>query len=791
MRDERRLAAGGVLNERLREALRESRWLLVILTPASCRSQWVDSEISYWCTELDRASTMILLRGDETVNLAWSSQSGSFVAGAELPPALVIATHQLPLYVEFTGDSAASDEEAAIRVAASVLNRAPEDVAGEELKLRRRRRRLATAAVAGLLVLTIVSVITGALAVQSSRSAQRNERRAVADALANRAIVEETARPDKALALGVAARRLVPGSEGRNVLMRLLLRYDVSDRFLRLPTDSGPVAVSPSGRLLALADETGAVRIVASDASDVPETPGIALNSPIEGIAFVDETRLVAGLHDGRVVELSARRGALTRTAELTLPSVEAWAFHRPTRRIAVGGYEEGDDGVGAAHVSLLRSTPGSLSVVARTTEFLSTGFDVSVAALGFDRPGRRLVVSHLRTAELLRVPALSPAPGSKQLIDVSFMEGESVAFRPDGAVVIGGNPGPTADRTGVISVFAAAGSRPLGDARLEQSVNVLATCRDEVFFGTRSGETGRVLDDNVDQRAVSASRPFASASGMVRGLGCEDGGPLAIATSGGLLQLRSIESPFKRPALKLEAFSSADSSSLPIDEVPGMSIARGGRAFVTREGRRVAITGPDAVRIATMLRETPTAAANCVTATQTRLDRVDESAGNTLLKIGRCGSLELRVSGLNSRVLQIWRDGRSIATIPAGHRIGTYSLALSEDGRLLFVGGFLDGVLYDITDPAAPQQVAAIPATDKFSAASFAAGGTALILAETSPQGSYVNILVVPIDGMPLERAACLIGSGTLDATIATRLLNAERRRDLTCPGGHLATAG
>ncbi len=157
-RDERWLGAGSDLTERLRQPMRVSQNLIVVLSEASSRSAWVNREIAYWCDNLGRADRMILVRADPSVPLEWDDSKDRFSRPEALPPALVRATRALPLYVEL-GTGSAADQEAAVRIAATVLGRPPEEIAGEDYRLQRRRRRLAVSAIAALSVLTALAVV--------------------------------------------------------------------------------------------------------------------------------------------------------------------------------------------------------------------------------------------------------------------------------------------------------------------------------------------------------------------------------------------------------------------------------------------------------------------------------------------------------------------------------------------------------------------------------------------------------------------------------------------------------
>ena len=170
-----------------------------------------------------------------------------------------------PFYVEMPPGPV---EEAAVPGSAAVLDRSPEDIAGEDLRLHRRRKRLATGAIVGLVALTLASVAASVLAIRSSAAASRNEQRAldqtrqaVADAMAARALVERSERPDKAFALALASSRLDPSGSGEAVLLRLAAGTESTDRFVRIDAEPTAVALNPEGDTYAIGDARGGIRL--------------------------------------------------------------------------------------------------------------------------------------------------------------------------------------------------------------------------------------------------------------------------------------------------------------------------------------------------------------------------------------------------------------------------------------------------------------------------------------------------------------------------------------------------
>jgi WD40 repeat protein/class 3 adenylate cyclase len=133
-----------------------------------------------------------------------------------------------------------------------------------QLRANRRLRGL----LAGAVALLLVAVVAGALALIQRSHAQAARSRAQAQALTSDAerlgaLAQTEPGLDRALLLAVAGVELTNRQETRSDLLAVLQRSPALIRVLR-PSSNEPAAVqvSPDGRLLALADITGAVRFI-------------------------------------------------------------------------------------------------------------------------------------------------------------------------------------------------------------------------------------------------------------------------------------------------------------------------------------------------------------------------------------------------------------------------------------------------------------------------------------------------------------------------------------------------
>ena len=560
-RDETGLAASPDLGSRLRAALDQSSWLLVALTPSSSRSPWVDREIEYWCDDLGRADRLLIVRVDQSIDLAWDENAGRFRSPSDLPPALVRGASAEPLYVDLP---AGPPENAAVRVAAAVLGRSPEDVAGEDLRLHRRRRRFATAAIVGLAVLTLAAVAASVLAIRGQREARTQARQAVADALAARALVEASERPDKAFALALASRRLDPEGSGADVLLRLVADVQGTDRFFRVDTAPTAVALSSDGDTYAIGDSRGAIRL--GEFGTEPVQEAAELGAPVVGIAFAADDRVVAGLADGLVVELALDSdGSLAERSSVTVPIIDAWAFEPGSGRIAVLS-----KAATKPVLKLVESKPNGLRVRASASPVLAR----SPRALSFDQRGTRLAVAGNLAVDFFESSTLAPLVRESMVVTLDV---EAVALRGP-SLVAGGTPLALTDRAGLVAGYELEGRQQTGSVGFAQAVDSLTACRKGTFFGTTAGEYGWLGDP------VESTRVIGDLGERISSIGCNDAGGFIVAGDRGFVHMRSRES---RTAANIARASGRGDDSL-WDDRHGMRLAPNLEALQTAAGEMV-----------------------------------------------------------------------------------------------------------------------------------------------------------------------------------------------------------
>ncbi len=621
------------------------------------------------------------------------------------------------------------------------------------------------------MLLTLASIAATALAVRSSREARRNETRAVeqeqralADALAARALIEAEERPDKAFALAVAARRLVPDGAGESALLQLVAGTDSTDRFFRIDAEPTTVAVSPSGSFYAIGDAKGGLRL--AEMGERPGSVAVQLGGVVPHLDFIDEDTLLAGIGDHRIVEITVEPGgSLSRGPEVSVPALQAWALNRETGTLVVGGSDEAGDAV----VALVRTGSDGLRVDRSTTAFAASL--PTVNALAIDESGTHIAVAQHHEFEVLDASTLQPPARARPM----SLEAEAIAFRADGAIVAAGNKVGSNARNGVLVVLSPDGIE-LGTIHLAQSANNLARCDKLMLFGTRAGEYGWVSDP------LEATRTTGDLAGEVSAISCTGTGGFVAVAEGGFVHVRTAS-----PATGATAFPvyfSDDPQPLP-ERLASAGLSAGLDGLRAENGTVVPFTQGVEAEIDTLLAGVSPSQANCLSVALGSFDWYWYGSGNSDSEeehlLGRCGHTEIRARGAFGEQLAAWSGDEKLFDLGATGLVPA-AVAWSSDRSRLFVGGSLEGILYEVTDKGEPQELLRLPSPGWFWAASFVGDGDVLVTAVVFPPSYSMEVTLNVIGGLPLERLACRIAQGSLDGTAAVRLLDTAEAEALAC---------
>jgi tetratricopeptide (TPR) repeat protein len=182
-RDDTTLTATPHLWPTIARALHESRYFILLASPESAKSKWVNQEVTHW---LAHRSIDTLLIGVTAGNLAWDEVTGDFPRSEDvpLPPALIGKFPDEPKWVDLRQfrDDADSRSRRLIELAAdfaAIVHGMPkEDLLSEEVRQQRRTLTLAWSAVGSLLVLAGLASWQWREATVQRREAVEQQRRA-------------------------------------------------------------------------------------------------------------------------------------------------------------------------------------------------------------------------------------------------------------------------------------------------------------------------------------------------------------------------------------------------------------------------------------------------------------------------------------------------------------------------------------------------------------------------------------------------------------------------------------
>ena len=265
-RDETGLSTNPHLWPSIEAALDESEWFVLLASPESASSPWVDKEIAHW---LDTKSADRILSIVTSGDWGWDPIAGRLVGDA-VPERLAAALAEEPRHLDLRWAAGETDldlrnsgfRSAVADLAAPMHGLAKDELEGEDIRQHRRARRLARAAATVVVLLLVMSLVFGGLAISQRNRANGEARRAELRGLVSesRALVLQ----DHVLALLLAAEAYgrAPDANARDALLTAVLDEP------RLQRSFGPTAgVVAAGRL------TGTRVAVAVPTAPVP-APG-------------------------------------------------------------------------------------------------------------------------------------------------------------------------------------------------------------------------------------------------------------------------------------------------------------------------------------------------------------------------------------------------------------------------------------------------------------------------------------------------------------------------------------
>ena len=207
-RDETGLSTNPHLWSSIAAALDESEWFVLLASPESARSPWVDRELAHWLETKPADRILPALTSGEW---GWDAEARHLV-GDSVPERLRAAVSEEPRHLDLRWARDETDldlrnsgfRSAVADLAAPMHGVAKDELEGEDIRQHRRARRLARGGVTALALLVVVSLITTVFAVGQRDQAQRSSNEALARGLTAE-VGAESAEHSYATALLLAA----------------------------------------------------------------------------------------------------------------------------------------------------------------------------------------------------------------------------------------------------------------------------------------------------------------------------------------------------------------------------------------------------------------------------------------------------------------------------------------------------------------------------------------------------------------------------------------------------------
>jgi WD40 repeat protein len=177
-RDDSSMSASPSLWSSIEAALTTSKYFILIATPESAASEYVDQEARWWVTHKGADSILVVLAGGK---LDWSDAAGGFTPDSVVPPALQRAFAEEPRWIDMTwfddpgsaGDADLRFQERVADLAAPVRGVDRDALIGANLAEHRKTMRRARIAIAALSTLLVAALVAGGVAVVQRNTAKR------------------------------------------------------------------------------------------------------------------------------------------------------------------------------------------------------------------------------------------------------------------------------------------------------------------------------------------------------------------------------------------------------------------------------------------------------------------------------------------------------------------------------------------------------------------------------------------------------------------------------------------
>ena len=735
-RDDTNLTASPDLWGKIVEALDRSGHMIVVLSPQSAASHWVNEEIGHWLGHRGGEKLMLVLAEGR---LQWDPAGKRFdPAGSDAAPPVLTQPGSLqsePLYIDVSDDApwdlrSLTFRDKVTALAAPVHGKPKDELAGDDLREQRRFRRLRAAAIAGLALLTVVAVVAAGVAFAQRQEAVRRLHDAVTAKLNSEGaamLAGLTPGGDERGMQELLAANAIQ-SNGVPILNAQIARF-TTRKIIQTGSQPRGLAFSPDGRRIATAQDNGAVR-------QWDSATGKAVGPHIAG--HTDVATAVAYTPNGRTIATAGADNALrlwnADTGAALNPNPAHTAFPAslavsPDGRVIVTG---GD----ADRIQLWDAHSGQLLKSAQVTDN-STG---TVNDVRFDRSGRWFAaLAHDKLAIYdtdtftLRGPIINATANGAAGFHIALSpDGHTIAVGGDSLVLLDSDSGKEirtislgASRAGSYATavtFSPDGDR-IATGRVDGAVQLWDAHTGAQIGPTLTGQTG----DSTDIAFSPDGRQLATTSidGTLRLWSIKRGLPM----SGSEPLLKKVAvSPDGRRIVALastvvEQWDTATGEPLPTVPVGGDE--GGASAFAVLDGGRIVTAASDGA-LQTWNLDTGQPLGPPVHIDGVTNDRrvVFSADGHTVA-----------VADDEHSVAQLWSatTGRSLGPPMAVHNPinALAAMQFSPDGRRLAIG-YLDGVrLWNTETSQLEKTVKTYSKTlNPVAALAFSRDGTALAVA-------------------------------------------------------------
>ncbi|MFS8981117.1 TIR domain-containing protein [Cupriavidus necator] len=432
-RDREELAAAPDLGDRIEAALKQSRYLIVVCSPASAASPWVNKEITYFKSlgHEDRIFSLIVEGEPYASEQPGRAKEECFPAALRFrlaPDGRLSDTRAEPLAADLRDDKDGR-QNALLKLIAGMLGVGFDDLRQRHLETRNAwLRKVVTASVALVLIFAGLAIY----ALRQQRLAEERSRIALSRQLAVQSGTLLQTNPDLPLLLSLEAMFARDTVEARRSLADALMVTGRPITFVRSPVKAAveSMAISPDGKTLVTAGRKA--RPVFWDLTTYPPQPQASdeqSSSSVNSMSISRDGKLLAVAQDDGVISLwdvALRQ----RVSEPLIPkqhfAIRAVEFG-PRNQLAFG--YSSDESFGAVRIVLWDLAVG------RAVRTIETQADLGVSDLAFSPDGRALASSAVGGDTTLWDLATGQALQSDFLKDTG-----SVAFSPDGKWLASGS---------------------------------------------------------------------------------------------------------------------------------------------------------------------------------------------------------------------------------------------------------------------------------------------------------------------------------------------------------------